>query len=138
MQKISDLSETMIKNIESKRKWVRDHFTPETINQYNTISGKLNLLDVILKSNWIDKNEILKFQYLGITLGDVFVQDMNFIWIQIEDEFGIDPAILLPDTTIRLFPMTMISKRIENGESIDIYEFYKGLKEKIKGIIPQA
>jgi Domain of unknown function (DUF3806) len=138
MQKITDLSADMIKYIEAKRNWVRNHFTAETIKEYDTIKGKLNLLDVILKSDWIEKQETIKLQSLGITLGDIIVQDMGFIWIQVEDENGTDPALLLPDTSMKLFPLTMLSKRIEKGESIDIYEFYGAIKEKVNEIKSQA
>jgi hypothetical protein len=46
-------------------------------------------------------------------LGDVFVQEMKMEWVMVEDYSGRDPAVRLPGTTIILFPLTMISKRIE-------------------------
>jgi hypothetical protein len=138
MQKVTDLTDEMTQNIEAKRTWVKNHYTPEAINEYDTIAGKLTLLDTILKSNWIEKDETVKQQSLGITLGDIFVQDMNFTWVQVEDEYGTDPAIKLPDTTIILFPLTMISKRVESGQDIDIYDFYQEVKEKIYEIKNEA
>ncbi len=51
MQKVSDLSKSMIANIDAKRTWVRNHYTPESIHKYDSLEGKLNLLDVILKSD---------------------------------------------------------------------------------------
>ena len=134
MQKVFDLTDKMVEYIESKRDWVRNHYTLESINEYNTISGKLILLDTILKSNWIEKNETYKLQSLGITFGDIFVQDLNFVWIEVDDEYGKSPALQLPDTTLIIFPMTMISKRIEDGQDVDIYDLYEGLKEKINEI----
>ena len=134
MQKVLDLTYEMSQEIETKRDWVKNHYDPESISDYDTLDGKLVLLDTILKSSWIEKNETVKLQCLGITLGDVFVQDMDFIWVQVEDEYGKDPPIKLPNTTIILFPMTMISKRIEGGEDVDIYNLYTGLKEKVKEI----
>lgn len=138
MQKVSDLTYEMIQNIEAKRTWVKNHYTSEAIHEYDTVPGKLTLLDTILKSNWIETGETVKLQSLGITLGDIFVQEMNFVWVQVEDEYGIDPAIQLPDTTIILFPLTMISKRIEAGQDVNIYDLYHGLKEKINDIKSDA
>ena len=63
---------------------------------------------------------------------------MNFTWIEVEEENETDPALLLSDTILILFPMTMISKRIERGESFDIYEFYVRLKEDVNEIKLQA
>ena len=93
MQKISSPSEQMTRAIEAKRDWVRNHYTPEALSEYDTVGGKLALLDTILESNWIAKNDTLHLQCLGITLGDAFVQEMNFVWVQVEDEDGVDPAI---------------------------------------------
>jgi hypothetical protein len=138
MQEVYDLSAEIIKYIEAKRTWVKNHYTPESISEYDTINGKLHLLDVILKSSWIEKHETAKLQSLGITLGDVMVQDMNFVWIEVRDEIEITPALNLPDTTLIIFPMTMISKRIERDESLDIFEFYETLKEDIEKIKLEA
>jgi len=74
-------------------------------------------------------------QSMGVVFGDVFVQDMGFHWIMVEDEYGRDPAIKFQDTSVLLFPLTMISKRIERGETIDVFDLYNGLaglaREKI-------
>ncbi|MDB5201709.1 MAG: hypothetical protein JWQ27_1118 [Ferruginibacter sp.] len=138
MQTVSDLTVEMIKYIEAKRDWVRNHYTIETISEYDSVAGKLKLLDTIIKSNWINKHESYKLQSLGITLGDILVQDMNFVWVEVKDQYGTDPALQLPDTTLILFPLTMISKRIETGKDVDIYELYDGLKEKVKEIKHEA
>ena len=138
MQTVSSLSDNMIKFIEAKRNWVRNHFTPDSIKKYDTIDGKFKLLDTIIKSNWIEKHETAKLQSLGITLGDIIVQDMNFIWVEIDEDGETVPALNFPDTALILFPMTMISKRIERGEPFDVYEFYKTLKEDVERIKPEA
>ena len=136
MQKIVPLTQAMADFVESKRDWVRNHFVPEAIDEYNSINGKLSLLDTILQSDWIEPTESYKLQSLGITLGDIIVQDLHFVWIEVNDEYGDTPAVQLPGTTIIIYPMTMLSKRIEAGEEVDIYELYAALKEKITQIKP--
>lgn len=71
--------------------------------------------------------QIYELQCLGIVLGDVFVQDAGFHWIMVEDEHGRDPAIKFQDTSVLLFPLTMISKRIERGETVDVFDLYNGV-----------
>lgn len=127
-QTIRDLSKEMTLRLESQRKWVRDHYENNAFEIYNTLNGKLKLLDIIIKSNWINKTEKLKLQCLGITLGDALVQDLGFNWIEIEDEHGVDPAIKYGNTSLILFPLTMISKRIENDEFVDIFKLFEQLK----------
>jgi hypothetical protein len=138
MQKIAPLTQAMADFVESKRDWVRNHFVPESINEYNSIDGKLSLLNTILKSDWIEPTETYKLQSLGITLGDIIVQDLHVVWIEVNDEYGDTPAVQLPGTTIIIYPMTMLSKRIEAGETINIYELHKTLKEYVAEVKTDA
>lgn len=72
---------------------------------------------------------------MGVVLGDVFVQDMGFHWIIVQHDYGRDPAIKFQNTSVLLFPLTMISKRIERGETVDVFDLYNGVaaiaREKI-------
>jgi hypothetical protein len=137
-QIIREVSLEMTTRIESQRKWVRNHYLPDSLSEYDSIEGKLKLLHIILQSEWINKEETNKLQCLGITLGDALIQQFGFKWVEVEDEFGIDPAIKLRDTSIILFPLTMISKRIENGETIDIYSLFKKLITTVNDLIKKA
>ena len=131
-QIIREISDKMKRRIEAQRDWVRNHYEPDSTYKYNSIEGKLRLLDIILKSNWIEKDETNKLQCLGITFGDILVQDLNFRWIEVDDENGLNPAIKLGETSLIMFPLTMISKRIERDETVDIYDLYS--KSKLKAI----
>ena len=52
----------------------------------------------------------------------------------VEDEYGRDPAVRRPNTTIILYPMTMISKRIERGEKVDVFELYNGTAAQVEAL----
>ena len=131
-QKIEPLSVEDAEHVEKQRSWVRDHYEPEARHKYDTIEGKLRLLDRIIRAGWIEPTETWKLQSLGITLGDVFVQDMGLVWVAVEDESGRDPALRLPGTSIIVFPLTLISKRIERGEEVDVRDLYAGVRQIIE------
>jgi hypothetical protein len=59
---------------------------------------------------------------------------MGMEWIMVEDEYGRDPAVRLPNTTIILYPMTMISKRIERGEKVDVFELYNSAAAQVEAL----
>jgi Domain of unknown function (DUF3806) len=82
------------------------------------------LLDTILRSNWIEVGETWKLQSLGITFGDALAQKMGLVWVSVEDAQGRDPALRDEGTSIVTFPMTMVSKRIERGETVDVRELF--------------
>jgi len=92
---------------------------------YATLERKLSLLDTIIRENWIEPDETWKLQSLGISFGDALVQELKMEWVTVQDEYGRDPAIRDPGTTILLFPLTTISKRIERAEKVDVRQLFK-------------
>ncbi len=106
--------------VEAGREWVKGHFTVEPDERYGSIEGKLRVIDTILKSRWVTRDETWKLQALGIALGDALAQKLMLDWVTVDDEFGSDPALNWPGTTIFSYPLTMIAKRIEQGETIDV------------------
>ena len=50
----------------------------------------------------------------------------------VEDEQGRDPALRLKGTSVLLFPMTMIAKRIERGEAVDVYDLFGGVLKTLE------
>ena len=131
-----DLSE-----IEAMRTWVREHYTPETRHLYDSVSGKINLLETILANPWIEPTETLKLQCLGITLGDALAQQLGpewINWVMVSDEYGRDPALQVTGTSILIFPLTMISKRIEAGEKVIVGEMFNQTILKIKDILRET
>jgi hypothetical protein len=68
-QQVENLSPDDIVRVEAQRKWVREHYQSKPDNKYQTLEGKLKLLDTILKIG-IEPNETVKLQCLGITFGD--------------------------------------------------------------------
>lgn len=138
-EKVEPLSDDDIARLESQRSWVRDHYEVEARAQFDTVDGKLRVIDIILAEKWVSADETWKLQSLGVVLGDALVQSQSFRWIMIEDEYGRDPSICVPGTTIKLHCLTMISKRVENGETVDIYTLFDQLCERVlelKGEFP--
>ncbi|HTO63278.1 MAG TPA: DUF3806 domain-containing protein [Bradyrhizobium sp.] len=86
--------------------------------------GKLRLLDTIVRSDWIARDETWKLQSLGVTFGDALVQKLGLPWVTVEDEYGSGPALHDEGTTIVVFPLTTISKRVERGDAVDVRELF--------------
>lgn len=137
-QELHSLSEEDIRDLEAKRHWVREHYEFHAEDKYLTLEGKLDLLDTILSKNWIEPNETIKLQCLGITFGDALEQVLGLEWRMVEDEYGRDPALVLIGTSIVVFPQTSISKRIEAGEVVDVYELFKSACSAIQRVRDEA
>lgn len=123
--KLEPLNPDDIADLEAKRTWVREHYDEESRHKYATLDGKLRLLDAILQNKWIAPHETLKLQCLGVTFGDALAQKLGLRWVAVEDDQGRDPALTLEGTSIRIFPLTAISKRIERGEEVEIHGLFE-------------
>lgn len=95
----------------------------------------LQLIQRILESHQIPATNTQELQSLGIVFGKVFVNETpGYDWWIVEDEYGKDACVRYKETTLLTFPKTMISKRIEDGEEINVQTLFTGLKERLETI----
>jgi hypothetical protein len=123
-QKFEPLNPDDLADLEAKRSWVRNHYDEPSRHKYDTLEGKVTLLDTILQNKWIAPDDTLKLQCLGVAFGDALAQQLGLTWIAVEDEYGRDPALRLDGTSVCLFPLTTISKRVERGEEVDVVALF--------------
>ena len=136
-QKVTTLTEKDEQRLDAQRAVIEQFIDDDPVNlsKYQTAAGKLGTIRAILEAGVFSDDQTYELQCLGIVLGDAFVLDMGMEWVMVEDKYGRDPALRLPGTSILTFPLTMISKRIERGESVDVFDLYNGVAanmEKMK------
>jgi hypothetical protein len=91
----------------------------------------LPVLQRLLDEDVIDK-DAYALQCLGVALGRVMATNIEGMdWWIVEDEYGRDPCLRYLETALHLNPLTMISKRIERGESVDIQRLFEKSKKSI-------
>ena len=120
--------------LENSRDWVKGHFTEKAEEAYQGTHAKLAVVRANLSQGWVGPDDTWKLQALGIAMGDALADELMLDWVTIEDEHGRVPALNWPGTTIVFYPVTMISKRIEDGEEIDIDVIYEQTREKLQEI----
>lgn len=113
--------------IAKARTWVKGHFGSGPDGNYASIDGKLDVLGAILENGWVRPEETDKLQAMGIAFGDAVAQKLMLDWVTVDDQYGRTPALNWPGTSIVSFPVTMIAKRVEEGEEIDIHGFFDGI-----------
>ena len=114
-------------NLNAARAWVKGHFTESQDEKYEPVEGKLRVIDAILSSGWVEPTETFKLQSLGVVLGDAIAQKLMLNWVVLDDEYGRCPGLNWPGASVACSPVTMISKRIEGGEAVDVYDLFDGL-----------
>lgn len=98
------------------------------------ISGSpddLRILQEILDRAAPAPDETYTLQALGVVLGDVLATELGLSWAVWEDELGRSRALRL-DEDEAVFPVTMISKRVEGGVPFRVEELYRSAAEAVE------
>jgi hypothetical protein len=91
----------------------------------------LGLIQRLLDEDVVDRGTYA-LQCLGVALGRVMAYNIvGLDWWICEDEYGRDPCLRYERTTLQLNPLTMISKRIERGENVEVRWLYEKAVEAI-------
>ena len=134
-QKITSLIEADQHLLREQRAVVEKYLANEdSAQKYKTAAGKLGTLRALLQAGVFKREQVYENQCLGVVFGDAFVQEMGMEWIVVEDEHGRDLAIRMPNTTIILYPVTMISKRIERGEDLDVFQLFNDIAAHVEAL----
>lgn len=99
----------------------------------------LALIQRVLDTGVVEREATYTLQALGLAFGRTFLNEFpDYDWWMVEDEHGRDPAIRYKETSLLVFPMTMISKRVEDGEHFDLNELFEGLAQQLAELIQEG
>jgi hypothetical protein len=125
-QKFRDLSD-------EERRWLSEQRAaterliannPDAQLKYQTPAGKLGTIRAVLASGSFRPDQTFELQGLGIILGDALSAQLGLVWRMVNDDYGTSPCLVFEGTSIVIFPQTMISKRVERGETVDVFDLF--------------
>jgi len=94
----------------------------------------LKWLQRLVDDKALRREQTYELQCLGIVLGQVFAAQTPLRWVVVEDEFGRDLGLQYPNTTVIVFPLTMISKRVEDGRDVDVIPLFRTVAAQVEKI----
>jgi hypothetical protein len=99
----------------------------------------LRVLQEILDAHAIERDATYTLQALGVAFGRVFLQSHpGYDWWMVEDEGGRDPAVRYLETTFLCFPQTMLSKRVEDGDRVNVEELFEQLSQRLEDLVDKG
>jgi len=85
----------------------------------------LRAIQRLLDQNLVARDDEYGQQALGVVLGDALARDHRTLaWAVVDDRYGHSRALRYRDTANLFFPVTMISKRVQAGERVDVQALY--------------
>ena len=91
----------------------------------------LHVLQRLLDDKVFTKSQTYELQSLGVVFGDVLTSELSLRWVMIKDEFGTDPTLRFKDTSTNINALTMISKRVERDEPVDVFWLLRKTRETL-------
>lgn len=106
--------------------------------QYDGGLDDLVILQTVFDSHLLNAETTLELQSLGMSLGQVLAnEDTDFDWWMVVDDNGRDPCLRYQKTDLLVFPQTFLSKRVEQGEAIDVAALYNNLVRDLNQVKQQ-
>ncbi len=96
----------------------------------------LALLQSLLDRKLVRADQKKELQARGVIMGDLLAEELHLHWVIYEDSLGRSRALRYRETDNYLFPITMISRRIEVGNTSRVSDIYQRAVDLIKPQLP--
>ncbi|MDF2666755.1 MAG: hypothetical protein K0R81_2605 [Microbacterium sp.] len=123
------LSADLAADVDARREWVWASVSADTPLDRSDDRTALSVISALLAD--VRPDETWKLQSLGIVFGDVLARVTRAEWVQVDDERGTDAALRFGGPDDLAFPLTMISRRVEAGEEVDVLELFRAVATTI-------
>ena len=101
-------------------------------------SKDFDVLQALVDKQVLNKSQTWELQALGVCFGDALIEYIPGLrWALVTDEFGTDPTLRYRETTTQFNAQTMISKRVEDGRAVELWNLANYLKGFIKKESPE-
>lgn len=98
----------------------------------------VDTLQQILNRNFVDPEDELTLQAMGIVFGDLLGDTLSMDWVVYRDRAGRSRALRYRDSDIYLFPVTMISRRVQAGSERPLADLFAATVDKTRQRLPGA
>src|SRR3989304_198567 len=84
----------------------------------------------VIDAELIEPDDCDGWEALGVAFGDTLAQRVpGLAWMQVTDAWGIDAVLRYADSSLQIGASTLLLKRVEQGEVIDIAHLLAWLEE---------
>jgi uncharacterized protein DUF3806 len=91
----------------------------------------LPVLQRLIDDKAFTKTQTYELQSVGVAFGDVVASELPLRWVMVADEYGTDPTLRYKETTIQVNALTMISKRVERGQNVNLSDLLRVTREQL-------
>ncbi|MFZ6693204.1 rhomboid family intramembrane serine protease [Undibacterium sp. SXout20W] len=131
-QSLQYLSTADMMQLESLRQWARERYQPEARQKYDSVEGKLKIIDAIVLQAHGSKLKAEEMQALEVTFGDALVQVTAMEWATLADRSQRTFVLLTPQTPQRLWQLITVAQWLTSGSHDSISKVFDNVVALIK------
>jgi hypothetical protein len=129
----SALTEYELQQLEEQRDIVRELLQERyDVLRLPVLRADLPVLQQILDDRPFSPEQEREWSSVGVAFGDILADHFGLDWCAYTDEQGAEPALRLGHTSITLYPRSMILRRVERGQEVDLDAFVDAIAENIQ------
>lgn len=91
----------------------------------------LDKIQRLVDRSIIRRSDVEQWQALGVVFGDVLAAELNLHWVSYQDERGQSKALQWKKTRNFVFPVTMLSRRVQFKQEIDVFDIFEQIESDI-------
>jgi Domain of unknown function (DUF3806) len=95
-------------------------------------AADLPVLQRLVDDNAFNKTQTYELQSLGVAFGDVLASELSLSWAMVTDEYGTDPTLRYKDKPVNINAPTMISKRVERGQVVNLVQLLQITRDQLR------
>ncbi len=123
---IGELSKVDLQFMQQQRQILQDLAAGNVGRQFSGNKERdLDLLQTILDRQLVRGDQVRELQAMGVIMGDLLAAELDMHWVIYEDRAGRSRALRYGNTDNFLFPMTMIARRREAGNTTPVTIIYQ-------------
>jgi len=139
MPKFSELSDQDKSRLDAQRAVVATAVRQRYgISALTKTAKDLPSLQRLIDDRAFSKSQTYELQSLGVAFGDVLSSELPLRWVLVTDEYGTDPTLRFKSTTWQVNALTMISKRIEKDQMVNLDELLRSTREHLRRLSENA
>jgi hypothetical protein len=97
----------------------------------------LALMQRLLDERLVRNTQTAQLQAMGMVMGNHLAEELDLHWVIYEDSLGRSRALRYRDSNVFLFPMTLVSRRVEAGNRVNIDTLYDKATENFLDLRPK-
>jgi len=133
MPQFSELSDQDKSRLDAQRAVVATAVRQRyAISALTRTTADLPVLQRLIDDRAFNKTQTYELQSLGVAFGDVSSSELPLRWVIVTDEYGTDPTLRFKSTTVQINALTMISKRIERDETVNLEQLLQTTRERLR------